>query len=221
MVLHDRIADELLSDDAALFGSGTSTFFAQLAKIGADSLLATVFARGIETGDARDRLLLGAAADIWKSYFVGGYRAVFGPAMRAHYRKMFLDRLPVTQALLAQANLAFRTHGDVEVLLEAVMPDLTALLAGAACAAASFEEGADDQQSRDSFMADLAAYGLARWFDLFRADLAGVWSAGTAYPVQAAFLVLNRHLERFLSPAGIFLWDKDGSCRVEVRWGEG
>jgi len=219
MVLHDRIVDELFSDDAALFGSGASIFFAQLAKIGADSLLATVFARGIETGDARDRLLLGAATDIWKSYFVGGYRGLFGPAMRVHYRKMFLDRLPVTQALLAQATLAFRTQQDVDMLLEAVMPELTVLLADAACAAASFEEGADDQPSRDSFMADMAAYGLARWFDLFRADLAGVWAAGTAYPAQEAFLALNRHLERFLSPAGVFLWDKDGSCHVEVRWG--
>lgn len=221
MVLHADTGLMLLSEEDILFGSGASIVLAQLARIGADMLLGTVFAAGITVGEAHDRLLLVRSVTSWKSYHVAGYQCMFSAELRPFYREHLLGRLSVLNSRLVELRRIYRVDGDVDAFLGAVVDEAVAVLNAAATAAASLA-GDPDQAGIAEFEAQLEVAGWGRWFELLRADVANIWAEGSAYPDQDAFLVLNRHVERLLVTGAIFLWD-DGSPfgRVEVpHWSD-
>jgi hypothetical protein len=221
MILHADSALMLLADNDLLFGGGASILLAQLARIGADMLLGTVFAGGVIAGDAHDRLLLPQILDSWKSYLVAGYQCLFSAELRPFYRNAFLERLSALEAQLIEHRRAYRLDGDVDAFLGAVIGESFAILNVAATAVASLA-GDPDEDGIAQFKSALEMAGWANWFELLSADLAGIWTEGDPYPGQDAFLVLNRHVERLLVTGAIFLWD-DGSPfgRVEVpHWSD-
>ena len=217
VVLRSEIGDGLLDDDTEHFGAAASIVLAQLARVGADALLADVFREGVKSGDAVDELLTRHAAPAWKSWQVAGYSSMFTAALRDHCGDTLIEQLENLRASLEPIRRAYRLHGDVDRLLNEALPLVAAVLSTAAAAAAASCKSRDPEDPAElAFQRALIRLDIKRWFDLLCSDLVAIWHEGTAYPPQERLLVLNRHLERLLLFGAIFLWDDDGDGRVEV-----
>jgi hypothetical protein len=218
VVLRSGIPAMLLGPDDEHYAAAAAIVLSQLARLGADALVAKVFVGGAAAGDVWDRALLPRSVNVWRSYFLGGYQCLFGERLQAEYRENLLGHLEGMTGRLVAARRAFRHDGDVDALLDTVIPDAFDAVTLAALAAAAVG-GDPDQGSVESFRAALEAHGLLKWFDLLTSDLAAIWREGEPYPAQEAFLVINRHVQRLLVPGTIFFWESDEGPRVEVPYG--
>lgn len=213
VVLRSGVGAMLLSEDDFLFGAAANTVLSQLARIGADQLLGTVFANGFTEGEEHDRLILRSAIWAWKSWLVGQYQAMFSDDVVEHYREQLLEQLASLGERLTEARRHYRVDHDVDALIESVIAIASGVLSVAACTAATSR----DDESWALFRAQLDETGWAKWFSLLERDLAEIWTEGSAYPRQSAFLVLSRHVQRLLFGGAIFLWTPpEGGVRVEI-----
>lgn len=218
MVLHPDAVAMLLAPDDTLFAAAASILISQFARFGTDHLIGTVFAGGVDAiAEGVNRFILPHALRIWKSYMVANAHCRFASDVREHYRDVFLDVLDALPARLIDARRGYwLSENDVDGLLSSAILPAIELLEAAACAAASLESEAGDTDIAP-FRQALDDADLAKWFDLFRADLKALWEPGTSYPEPATFHVLVTHVQRILLTAAIFPWD-DGSPfgRIEV-----
>ncbi|WP_449472596.1 hypothetical protein [Sphingobium chungangianum] len=215
LVLRPGIPAMLLDDDDSQFAAASSILLSQLARLGAEAMLRSVFSDGVQVGNAVDRLLMEKALAIWRNYFIGTYEGQFSEDMRSDYRDELLDHLTGMADRMVTARRDYRVHGrDTDFSGLAIDEAAQAALLAALAASASDEEA--DAAELVQFRARLDTLGLLKWFELLRSDLAGIWEEGMAYPAQEAFLVLSLHLRRLLLLGGVFLYESDGAARFAV-----
>lgn len=215
MVLASWLALDLIGEDDAGFGTAAGVVLAQLARIGAQAVIDHAFPASNRTGSAIDKLLTPHIVEIWQRWLVERAAALADATRQGHFREALLIDLEVLRGKLEAIRRDYRVHGDIEQLLSEVVTTATELLGHAAAAVAP--DG--PSPAFDPAFADaLDKLGHLRWLELFAADIAGIWTEGTGYPYETAFLVLNRHVERLLVNGAIFLWDDRGVGRVEVPY---
>jgi len=215
MVLDPDIGAALLDDNDLVFGSGASVVLSQLARIGGDQLLGTVFANGFVEGEAHDLYLMQSAIWCWKVWLVAQFQSMFTDDLAAWYRAQAIERLIDLPEILVEARRIYRTSGDIDSLLETAVTTASSVLSALLCAAAS----GGDEVAIARFRDELAAIGWGNWFALLERDVAAIWTLGTTYPKPSDFLVLSRHLQRLLLAGAIFLWTTpEGQLMVEVPY---
>lgn len=215
MVLASWIALDLIADDDAGFGTAAGIVLAQLARIGSQAVINHAFPSSGRAGSAVDELLTPHIVEIWQRWLVERAAALADPTRQGHFREALLDDLEMLRGKLEAIRREYRVHGDIDQLLSEVVIAATELLGHAAAVVAP--DG--PSPAFDPAFADaLDKLGHLRWLELFAADITAIWTEGTGYPDETAFLVLNRHVERLLVNGAIFLWDDAGVGRVEVPY---
>lgn len=215
LVLASWLALDLIGENDAAFGTAAGIVLAQLARIGAQAVINHAFPASGRAGSAVDKLLTPRIVEIWQRWLVERAAALADPTRQGHFKEALLNDLEVLRGKLEAIRRDYRVHGDVDQLLFEVVTTTTELLGYAAAAVAP---GGSSPTFDPAFANALDKLGHLRWLELFAADIAGIWTEGTGYPDETAFLVLNRHVERLLISGAIFLWDDGGVGRVEVPY---
>ena len=218
VVLSNIVCARLIADDRTLADWGVQTIVDQLARVALiqmvdealpNHLLAPV--KGGLTG-----WLYQFADGVPHSYVASWTAAAFGDGTETMTGERELLAASVGR-LRTKASEARQTYGgafNVSAFLDGVMPEIGNVLTFAAslaghCASA----GVSPLVGNGSLAEALDTAGLARWFDVYRADLERFRHRLGTWESFEEFLSFNRHVERLLWGLGIILWEDGDTFR--------
>jgi hypothetical protein len=142
------------------------------------------------------------------------------PHHTAVKRELFITALAEMKSAGLAARLEYRYHGDLDRLLETVMPRISYTLQFAAdllghCAAS----GADPFDADGGLSAALSDVGLQQWFPIFRDRLERLRMRLGRWESFDEFLALNVHVERLMWQLGMLPWHGPQGIRIEIPLG--
>lgn len=138
----------------------------------------------------------------------------------ATYRELLASTLNRAAKVIPKARLSYRAHGDLDRLLETVMPLVRYILEFGAkllghcdgIEAAPFAEG-------DELSAALDQNGLRNWLTTFQADLRRFSARAGEWKSLDEWLAFNRHVERVLWQFGMFAFrGENGLAHIKIPY---
>jgi len=155
------------------------------------------------------------------NYFSAKISATVRPEAGDDYNKLFRAALYDAMDQIPMARLAYRTHDDLDELLEVALGKISMVLNRAADILGHMDglpEG--DFKVGDELLSALENAGLVDWFDLFARDLRALDASETADSYQDKLCSLDAHVERLMWAFQMIPWvTPDGQGRVEVPYG--
>jgi hypothetical protein len=218
IIAHMWIATGLIADDETQ-QLAIHTIIQQLAHVACtqilDEALPGFLANKLE--DAHEAFLYGGIGSAWTGYFAARASAVFNPDFGAAYQELAIAALRRALEAIPTARLAYRYHGNLDVLLETVFPTISAVLTHMGNLLGHYDglrqSAFDDEQLHTA----LESAELRAWADLFREDLARVWDRSGKWTSSSEFMSLNRHTERLFWRFGMIPWKTpEGLTRIEI-----
>jgi len=171
---------------------------------------------------ALNQMLYGVVSPAPDSYFAARFSAPYAPDDTTQtYRELALDALRRLQGIIPSQRVAYRFHGDIGRLLEAILPVVRSFLHRIATLAghcAGLEPplavtGADLAQ-------ELERGGLAAWLVTFQNDLAKFSDRAGEWQSFDEFYDFTKHVERVLWQFQIIPWEKEnGEIYVTIPLG--
>lgn len=157
---------------------------------------------------ALNRLLYGLVAPGLDSYFAARFAAPYAPDdMTDIYRESAIDTLHRLRETIPPQRIAYRLHGDMDCLLESVLPVVKSFLHSVStlaghCAGRELPLALPDDELEQS--------GLTAWLNTFQSDLAKFADRAGKWQSFDEFYNFTRHAERVLWQFQIIPWEKDG-----------
>lgn len=175
----------------------------------------------LDVGDPLIFLLHPAIDSVPLNYFSARISATVRPTAGDQYANLFYAALADAMDQVPKARLAYRTHGDLDELLDAALGKISPVLNRAADILGHIDglpEG--DFKVGDELLSALENVGLVDWFDLFARDLRALDASETAESYQEKLCGLDVHVERLMWVFQMFPWvTTDGQGRVEIPSG--
>ncbi len=222
IVLHGGLARNLLSDFPEYKAYAEYAIANQLAQAGItqifDEALPGVILSRV---DGLDGLLQPGSFPAWNNYFASRAAASFGYEGRlSEVAGLCVLGLREFFQTALEARAAYREHGDMDRLLEEILPRIAFFLEHAADLLGHADAlEADVATAAPEFMAALDTHGLRAWYWDFQRDLAYLWDKRGNWESYDEFLGLNRHVERLLWLIPMLPITKpDGQIWIEVPY---
>lgn len=203
----------LVSQDAEHITSAVYTLAHQLALVAmvhyTDSALPGTLLQPV-TG-ALNQLLYGAVSAAPDSYFAGRFSAPYAPDYTTQiYRELVLEAHRRLQEAIPSQRLAYRFHGDMGRLLEAILPLVRSFLHHAATMAghcAGLEPPL--AVAGTEWAQELERGGLGAWLVTFQNDLEKFAGRVGEWQSFNEFYDFTKHAERILWQFQIIPWEKE------------
>ena len=178
--------------------------------------------------------LLGSAAegiDGWLYAYVGGAPESYAASWMAAafqdsaevalgLRELLATAIDRFMTVVPRERLAYREHGDLEMLLGVVLPETRRVLIVAAdllgyCAFTDVSPIGGKRLLGEA----LDRAGLRNWFGVYGDHLARFHRRSGRWESFDEFLAFNIHVERLLLTVGMFAWEAPEGLRIEVPLG--
>lgn len=154
----------------------------------------------------------------WNGYFAARASANFSKGRLEDIQSLLLAGITEAFTDIPEARLAYRDHGDLNVLMAVASSKVAFVLewagnllghaAGAECGALEGNHGLEEELTRRE---------LRAWLEDFGRDLEYLWDRRGRWESYDEFIAINRHAERLLWCFGIVPWTTpDGVYRIEV-----
>lgn len=168
--------------------------------------------------DAMDGDLHRITYAAWNGYFAARASANFAVGRLNDIQSLLLAGITEAFTAIPEARLAYRDHGDLNVLMMLASSKVAFVLewagnllghaAGAECNALEGNRGLEEE---------LTQRELRAWLEDFGRDLEYLWDRRGRWEAYDEFIAINRHAERLLWCFGIVPWTTpDGVYRIEV-----
>lgn len=153
----------------------------------------------------------------WNGYFALRASARFDPNFIVIEEETLITGLRRAQSNIPAARFDYRHHGDLNRLLELVLPCVSFIL-GHAGNLLGHSDGLDTTPSDNAVLiALLKEMHLNAWIKDYHCQLSDLWDRRGLWESFDEFLALNRHTERLLWRFGIFPWlTSEGDYRIEL-----
>jgi hypothetical protein len=167
--------------------------------------------------DRYDRFLYNCIHSAWTGYFTARASAAFYPEGGLPQQELLLSVLKRAQNDVPAARLAYRSHGNIDGLLEIVIPRIADILRFSGSVLGHYD-GLEKSFFDDAALtAALEEMGLRDWFVLFDSELSALWDRRGKWASFNEFLMLNRHVERLFWLFGLIPWRTDaGQIHITV-----
>lgn len=215
------IGQGLVSENDELVPFAVHTLAHQLAQVAmvhfTDTALPDFLLRPVP--DALNKRLYGVVSPAPDSYFAARFAAPYAPSeIEATYRKLSTEALRRLQEVIPAQRIAYRLHGDLDRLLEAVLPAVRSFLHHVATLA-GHRAGLEPPIAAASgeFEQELERSGLKAWLDTFQSDLAKFADRAGQWESVSEFFDFTQHAERILWHYQIIPWEQeDGRLYVTI-----
>ena len=151
----------------------------------------------------------------WTGYFTSRASAAFYPEGGLPQQELLLSVLKRAQSDIPAARLAYRFHGNIDRLLEIVMPRIADILRFSGSVLGHYDGLEKSFFDEPTLTGTLETMGLRDWLILFDTELSGLWDRRGKWGSFNEFLMLNRHVERLFWLYGMFPWKTDDG-RIHV-----
>jgi hypothetical protein len=218
IVLASVIADGLLSDDQGDRACAVHIIVTMLAGLAHTTRYESQLKDATAVApDEVVRFLHQSSSAAPGSYFAARESAFADPNAGERYAALVRDSLASARKTIEKATLAYRDRSDMDALLGVALPQISFVLTHAA-EWLGHRDGLPDQDKFPgaSLPADLQAYELHLWLELFGRDLRNLYNADDRF-TSAHLFALGRHVERLLWTVQICPWPmEDGSLYITV-----
>lgn len=156
------------------------------------------------------------------AYLVSHICAGFGDTSKhtATKRELLIAALGEMKSTALAARFEYRYHGDLDRLLEIVMPRISYALQFAADLLGHCAASADNPfDAEGELSAGLADSGLEQWFPIFGDQLERFRMRLGRWESFDEFLALDVHVERLMWQLGFLPWSGPKGVRIEVPIG--
>lgn len=217
IVMRGYIGDSLINEDESIWRPALHLVVGQLAHAACtqilDESLPGVLLKRID--DRYDGFLYNCIHSAWTGYFTSRASAAFYPEGGLPQQELLLSVLKRAQTDIPAARLAYRFHGDIDRLLEIVMPRIADILRFSGSVLGHYDGLEKSFFDEPALAATLDEMGLRDWLILFDSELSGLWDRRGRWSSFNEFLMLNRHVERLFWQYGLFPWKTDDG-RIHV-----
>lgn len=221
IVLDWSVGQALLNEATNMASWGVGIVVRQLALIALGEIVATRLpTRSIH--DPLNAYLFSWSGGLAENYIASQMASSLATADLAleDRRGLLSEAITRAQREIPTNRLAYRIHGELDVLLAHVMPQIQQVLTLSATLL-GFCAGLDANPVKDgsALQKALSDAGLAAWLKQYQSDLLRVCSRLGRWESFDEFLALNIHVERLMWQFGLIPWaDKEG-VRVEIPFG--
>ena len=224
IVMSSDIGNALTSNDKTQLGLAVHVVVKELALVAmieiVDRALPGVWLQPTE-GEFDGWLYAHADAAL-QGYVASYFAAGFGDQQELveSKRQLLAGGVNRMRCIVVKERLAYRYHGDVDVLLAVAFPAVRQVLTLAAdllghCSSAKIQPF----HAGDELEEALEQAGLANWLDVYWADLERFRGRLGQWESFGEFLAFNVHVERLLWQLGIVPWESSKGIRVEIPIG--
>ena len=134
--------------------------------------------------------------------------------------ELLADSLQHMQNAVLKERLAYRSHGDIDRLLEIALPCVRhVLILAADLLGHCGNSGSRSPQESDKLKRVLEQAGLTNWLEVYRNDLEKFYRKLGRWNSFDEFLALNIHVERLLWQLGMIPWLTREGVWVEISLG--
>ena len=219
IVMRGEIGHSLISEDESSWRLALHTIAGQLAYAACDQILDEslpgVLLKRID--DRYDGFLYAAIHSAWTGYFSCRASASFYPEAGLSQQELLVAVLKRAQNDIPAARLAYRFHGQIDRMLEVVMPRIADILGFSGTVLGHYDGLEQSFLDDRALAAALKEFGLNDWIVLFDSELSQLWDRREKWASFDEFLMLNRHVERLLWQYGLFPWKADdGQIQITV-----
>jgi hypothetical protein len=211
IVMRGEFGHSLINEDENVWRPALHALVGQLAHAGCtqilDESLPGVLLKPI--GDRYDGFLYKCIHSAWTGYLTARASAAFYPEGGLPQQELLLSVLKRAQSDIPAARLAYRFHGNIDRLLEIVMPRIADILRFSGSVLGHYDGLEKSFFDEPALTAMLEAMGLRDWLILFDSELSGLWDRRGRWSSFNEFLMLNRHVERLFWLYGLFPWKTD------------
>ena len=217
IVMRGEIGHSLINEDESIWRTALHVLVGQLAHTACtqilDESLPGVLLKRID--DRYDAFLYACIHSAWTGYFTARASAAFYPVGGLSQQELLLSVLKRAQNDIPTARLAYRFHGNIDRLLEVVMPRIADILRFSGSVLGHYDGLEKSFFDDPALTATLEEMALRDWFVLFDSELSGLWDRRGKWSSFNEFLMLNRHVERLFWLYGLFPWKTDGG-RIHI-----
>jgi hypothetical protein len=219
IVMRGEFGHSLINEDESIWRIALHVVVGQLAHAACtqilDESLPGVLLKPID--DRYDGFLYNCIHSAWTGYFTSRASAAFYPEGGLPQQELLLSVLKRAQDDIPAARLAYRFHGNIDKLLEIVMPRIADILRFSGSVLGHYGGLEKSFFDEPALTATLEAMGLRDWLILFDSELSGLWDRRGKWGSFNEFLMLNRHVERLFWLYGMFPWrTDDGRIHVTI-----
>jgi hypothetical protein len=217
IVMRGEIGQSLINEDENIWRPALHVVVGQLAHEACtqilDESLPGILLKRID--DRYDGFLYACIHSAWTGYFTSRASAAFNPEGGLPQQELLLSVLKRAQNDIPAARLAYRFHGDIDKLLEIVMPRIADILRFSGSVLGHYDGLEKSFFDEPALTATLEEMGLRDWLVLFDSELSGLWDRRGKWSSFSEFLMLNCHVERLFWQYQLFPWKTDDG-RVHV-----
>jgi hypothetical protein len=219
IVVRGEYGHALINEDENVWRPALHLIVGQLAHAACtqilDEALPGILLKPID--DRYDRFLYGCIHSAWTGYFTARASAAFYPEGGRPQQELLLSVLKRAQNEIPAARLAYRFHGNMDTLLQTVMPRIADILRFSGSVLGHYDGRETSFFDDAALTAALDEMGLRDWFVLFDSELSALWGCRGKWASFNEFLMLNRHVERLFWLFGLIPWrTDDGQIHITV-----
>ncbi|MBO9357667.1 hypothetical protein GG851_27060 [Bordetella petrii] len=164
---------------------------------------------------ALNQMLYGVVSPAPDSYFAARFSAPYAPDSTTEtYQELALEALRRLLDVIPSQRLAYRLHGDVDRLLEAILPVLRSFLHRIATLVghyAGLEPPLSTTDADAELMQELERGGIRAWLVTFQTDLASFADRAGKWRSFDEFYAFSKHAERVLWQFQIIPWENENN----------
>jgi len=219
LVMRGEIGHSLINEEESVWRTALHVVVGQLAHAACtqilDESLPGFLLKRID--DPYDGFLYNCIHSAWTGYFTSRASAAFCPEGGLAQQELLLSVLKRARDDIPAARLAYRFHGEMDKLLEIVLPRIADVLRFSGSVLGHYDGLQQSFFEEPALTSVLEEMGLRDWLMLFDSELSGLWDRRGKWTSFDEFLMLNRHVERLFWQYGLFPWRTDtGEIHVTV-----
>ena len=212
VIIHGSIARALIDDDTQSQQFAIYVIVYQLAQVGCTQIFDETLP-GILLSPFMEKLQGALQACVypgWHAYFSARACAFFDETHAPILQEVLSIALDEALKEIQEARLSYRSHGNLDIFLQAVYPRISFVLEHAAGLLGHADGlGIEPLEETQNAIKMLEKAGLKNWFFDYRRHLRKLWDNRGAWASFDEFIDLNRHAERLLWHFGIYVWPID------------
>ena len=221
LVISSYVAQQLISDDRALLEWAIHIFVHELALVAVIEFIEDTLPNFLHShiDDELDSWLYANVDAALHGYIASRIAAHFGnPQEIANLkREVLAQSIGRMMSTVLQERLDYRQHGDLDKLLAVAFSSVRQVLISSAdlLGHCSFM-GVPPFSDSDNLYESLDQAGIAKWLNVYQADLERFYNRLGRWESIDEFLAFNFHVERLLWQLGMVPWKAPDGIRVEV-----
>ena len=212
VVMSSVVGAGLISDDSQDAGWGVHVLVKQLARVAligiVDEALPGRLLAPVES--EIDAWLYKHVDGVPDVYLASKLAAKFGDSREIGdgLRDLLVNSVDRLRVRAAEGRHAYRAHGEMSQLLDAVLPAVGLLLVFAADLLGHCSSSGQSQFDERGVLAEaLEKAGLVSWFEVYEEHLESFYSRLGRWKSFDEFLAFNLHVERLLWSVSVFAWE--------------